>query len=313
MKILKIIGWIFATVLVLLVVFYVYKDPENLSLDQETRAELGGSYLQTPVGTVHYEMTGPKDAEIVVLVHGFSVPAYLWQPTVDFLRSEGFRVLRFDLFGRGLSDRPDKEFGLELFSLQIRGVLHALNISRPINLVGLSMGGPIVTRFTHENPDKVKRLILQDPLVHQIPLERIYPLNLPFIGEYLATVLFMPSLIQGNLNSPNEKFLPGWGQKYRQQIQFKGFRRAILSSTRYLASHRLVAEYEQLAKVSLPKLLIWGDQDKVVPYGESETLTALMPDIRFETIQGAGHIPSVEKPDEFNQILLSFLNEPIVE
>ena len=309
MKFLKIVGWLLIAIVAVMMSYYLYQDNESLELNEETRRKLTGSFVETPSGVIHYELEGPYEAELVVLVHGFSTPSFLWEPTFRFLRDEGYRVLRFDLYGRGFSDRPDEEYGLALFTKQIQELLSGLNITRPFNLVGLSMGGPIVSRFTHENSQIVKKLILQDPLVHQISPASVSPLDKPVIGEFLAGVMLIPDLIKGNRSSANENQIPGWGEKFEEQSRYKGYRRAILSSLRYLSSHRLVSEYELLAETNMPKLLIWGTEDKTVLFSESETLIKLMPDMQFEPVDGAGHVPSVEKPEIFNQLLLEFLEK----
>lgn len=309
MKIVKIIiGLIFAIALLGLVHF-IYMDKESIEVNDNLRSELGGTYISTPQGTVHYELVGDRAAETVVLVHGFSVPSHLWEPTVKFLQQQGYQVLRFDLLGRGSSDRPDVEYGLEVFSQQINDVLEALQIQQPINLVGLSMGGPIVARFTHQYPDKVKKLVLQDPLVHQIPNAFISPMDKAIIGEYLARVVLVPSLVTSAQEPENELKVKGWGSSFAAQASYIGFRRAILSSLRYFSSHRTVAEFEMLANVNIPKLLVWGKNDEVVPFSESETLLKLMPDLQFVAVDDAGHIPSVEQPEVFNAALLNFLQE----
>ena len=307
MKLIKILIALILIITLLAIATFYYFDRETITLNNKTRVELGGTYTSLPIGVVHYEIAGPKEGEVVVLVHGFSVPSFIWEPTFQFLKENGYRVLRFDLFGRGYSDRPDEEYGLELFSKQIRGVLHALAIEKPINLVGLSMGGPIVTRFTNDNPKKVKRLILQDPLVHQIPQSTISPVHLPMIGELLANVLLIPNLIKGNQDKINEQRVPGWGARFAEQAKIKGFRKGLLSSIRYFSSQPLIQEYESLSKSNIPKLLIWGSHDQVIPISEAKSIIDLIPKIQYNIIDGAGHVPSVEKPEAFNEILLNFL------
>ena len=289
--------------------YYAYKNTEKYTLDSQARKQLGGDYLQIPLGVVHYELAGDEAADIVVMVHGLSVPAFLWEPTFQFLKARGYRVLRFDLLGRGLSDRPETEYGIELYSEQILQILDTLQIKKPVNLMGLSMAGPIVARFTNEHPERVKRLILQDPLVHKIPAKKVFPLQIPFVGEYLATVVFMPGLIALNTTADHDDKVANWRKLYLQQSRYKGFRRSLVSSLRYLSSHRLVSEYETLSTNPVAKLLVWGTEDSTIPISESETLIQLMPSMEFKAIEGAGHVPSIDKPDEFNQILLDFLQQ----
>ena len=80
-----------ALALVLLVIAWFYLDEESTELNAETRAQFGETFVDLPAGTVHYELAGPANGEIVVLVHGFSVPSYVWDPTFAALVQAGFR------------------------------------------------------------------------------------------------------------------------------------------------------------------------------------------------------------------------------
>lgn len=310
MKIIKIMGWLIASSVLLAGGYFIYQDRESIELNAEVRETLSGDFVQTPHGVVHYELAGPKDSDLVVLVHGFSVPSYLWEPTFQFLLQQGYQVLRFDLFGRGLSDRPDKEYGLDLFSDQINDLLTVLEVNRPIQLLGLSMGGPIVTRFTNRFPEKVNSLILQDPLVNQLDPALISPLEMPLIGEYLFCVYVIPGYVNGHKNEPSRgNHFAHWGDQYKVQMQYKGFRKAILSSLRYMTQYPFIKEYQKLSTIEMPKLLIWGSDDQTIPISEAETLINLMPTIEYQVIEGAGHVPSMEMPEAFNEVLLNFLKE----
>jgi len=308
--IVKLLVWTVLSLVVLGTAYYYFQDLEDKQLTNETRKELGGTFVELPNGFVHYQLEGSKKADLVVLVHGFGVPSYVWDPTYQFLLKRGFRVLRFDLFGSGLSDRPDAVYGLDLFSNQINDLLKALDINRPVQLMGLSMGGPVVTRFSHQHPEKVNALILQDPLVNQLDEKLIFPLDVPLLGEYIFCVYVTPGYVSGHKNdSKRGRYFARWGDEYKQQVQYKGFRKALLSSLRYMTQHPYIEEYQQLAKVKMPKLLIWGRDDKTIPISEASYLSTLMPDMDYHIIDGAGHHPSMEKPKAFNAVLLKFLRE----
>ncbi len=79
-------------------------------------------------------------------MYGFSVPCFIWDPTYEFLTASGFRVLRYDLFGRGFSDRPKAPYDIDLFCKQLKELLDKLELEK-VNLIGLSMGGPITAFF----------------------------------------------------------------------------------------------------------------------------------------------------------------------
>ena len=104
---------------------------ESLELDEKARASIRGEFVLLEDGYTHYELGGPQNGSPVVLLHGFSVPYFIWDPTFDFLTHKGYRVLRYDLFGRGFSDRPKTRYTLDLFCKQLRGILDRLEIGQP--------------------------------------------------------------------------------------------------------------------------------------------------------------------------------------
>jgi hypothetical protein len=81
-------------------------DPEHRALDDAARAEVPGRYVRLTDGVTHYETAGPDTGRVVVLAAGFSVPAYIRDSLYQRLADSGFRVVRYDYYGRGWSDRP---------------------------------------------------------------------------------------------------------------------------------------------------------------------------------------------------------------
>ena len=132
--------WLIPVIIILVLALpYFIPDLETTALDDPTRRQLGGSFIQLSDGYTHYRLEGPVAGPPVVLIHGFSVPLFNWDHTVPDLIQAGFRVLRYDLYGRGLSDRPRTDYTKELFDRQLRELLAALKITTPVDLVGLSM------------------------------------------------------------------------------------------------------------------------------------------------------------------------------
>jgi pimeloyl-ACP methyl ester carboxylesterase len=176
------------TIIVLIIAFLVL-DQEKFALDDQVRSSLSGNFIKLADGVVHFEYSDAQNGPIVVLVPGFSTPSYIWDPTYDFLENSGYRVLRFDLYGRGFSDRPDTNYALDLYTRQIHALLSYLEIEHePINLIGLSLGGPIVASYIIRYPDKIQTLTLIDPLTSQTTRQEIFPMNIPLIGEYITAV-----------------------------------------------------------------------------------------------------------------------------
>src|SRR5512147_2320234 len=92
---------------------------ETKELNDTTRRLTGGSFVPLADGITHYELGNITRDTTVVLVHGFSVPYFIFDPTFHFLTQNGFRVLRYDLFGRGFSDRPIANYNIDFFVKQL--------------------------------------------------------------------------------------------------------------------------------------------------------------------------------------------------
>jgi pimeloyl-ACP methyl ester carboxylesterase len=308
----RIIGTLFLLATAALIAAWFYFNEEHTQLDAGMRAQFNETFIELPNGVVHYELGGPVGGEMVVLVHGFSVPAYIWDPTFESLTSAGYRVLRFDLYGRGHSDRPDDAYTITLFADQLEQLTGALNVNTPFSLLGLSMGGPIATQYTNRHPGKVKRLVLIDPMVFAPSEEDISPLNLPVIGEYMANVYLIPQLATGQASDfADQDRFPAWESRFREQMQYHGFRRAILSTVREWPGADILGQYEELGKSGTPVRVYWGREDQTVPLEFSNKLLELVPQARLKVIDNAGHIPHFELPAIFDPLLLEYLQAPL--
>ena len=285
---------------------------ETKELNEETRITASGSFIQLPDGITHYEPGGNESGAVVVLVHGFSVPYFIYDPTFDFLTKSGFRVLRYDLFGRGFSDRPRARYNIDLFVKQLVDLLDALRISRPVNLIGLSMGGPITATFTARHAERVKALTLIDPAgarsITMTPLLGV--MKMPFVADAIVRLVGGDPFVQSiakDFFDPD--LMEHFTSQFRVQMQFRGYLRAILSTIQNGMLDSFEDVYKQVGKMDKPVLLFWGRNDKLVPFEHSNNLRAAIPNVEFCVIENCGHIPHYEKPEEVNPILLEFLRK----
>jgi pimeloyl-ACP methyl ester carboxylesterase len=284
---------------------------ETEELNESTRKEAEGSFISLFEGVTHYELRGDPEAETVVLVHGFSVPYFIYDPTFEFLTRSGFRVLRYDLFGRGLSDRPRTKYDLPLYIRQLSDLLTALKIARPVTLVGLSMGGPIVIAFQDRYPEQVCSLILIDPCGAS-PIGLSWVLNftkLPLIGDLVIGLFGSESMVKGIASDFfGQQLVEHFQAKYRIQMRYKGFKRAILSSLRHGMLGSFYEHYQRVGKLKKPTLILWGRDDSTVPLEHSRQILAAIPHAELHVIDHCGHIPHYEKPEIVNPLLLDFLS-----
>ncbi|MCK6539502.1 MAG: alpha/beta hydrolase [Anaerolineales bacterium] len=292
-------------------------------MNDQARSAAGGSFIPLADGITHYELSndsplppeeGSGAREVVVLVHGFSVPYFIFDPTFAFLTQNGFRTLRYDLFGRGYSDRPRARYDIDLFVGQLHDLLDALRLSRPVNLIGLSMGGAIAATFAARHPERVKTLTLIDPAgakaISLTPL--LKAMKLPGIAEAVFGLVGSEGLLRSAAKDFFDPELIGhFLDRYKIQMQYRGFKRAILSSVRNHMLGSFIESYRNVGKMDKPVLLVWGRNDTTVPLAHSDLLRDAMPQAEFHVIEECGHIPHYEKPDEFNPILLNFLSKGV--
>jgi pimeloyl-ACP methyl ester carboxylesterase len=283
---------------------------ETKELNAETRKLAPGKFVRLPLGQTHYELVGRKVGTPVILVHGFSIPYYIWDPTFEALGNAGFQVLRYDLFGRGYSDRPQVEYDLELFVNQLRLLIENLDLPTPVDLIGLSMGGPITISFCDHHPDLVRRVGLIDPAGISTTSTALGRLFLrPWLGEMILSLIgdrILLSQLTQDLAEPEN--YPAYVEMAKVQLQFKGYKRALLSTIRNDALSDLSTLYINVGRQSRKTLLIWGVEDKLLPIELSHIICEAFAEIRFHRIEGAGHIPHYERPEAVNPILIEFLS-----
>jgi len=282
---------------------------ETRVLDRENRLSAPGSFIKLSDGFVHYELVGASDAPAIILIPGFSVPCQIWDPTQDALKDAGYRILRYDLFGRGFSDKPETSYNYDLFDRQLMELLDALGIALPITLIGLSLGGAISLVYTDRHRSSVERICLIDPA--GLPWSQSLPAMLgkaPILGELIMGLLGRRVLVSNFTEyffgdqAYNKLF-----DDFSAQMQFIGFKKALLSTLRSGATTGAMQAYKQVGKSDIPILLIWGQEDQVVPFELSELAIELMPSAEFHAIENAAHVPHYERPDIVNPILLEFL------
>jgi pimeloyl-ACP methyl ester carboxylesterase len=286
-------------------VFYLVRNPERRILNAAARQGAPGKFVALSDGITHYQIDGPDSGRAVVLAHGFSVPLYIWDSTAAALAGAGYRVIRYDAYGRGLSDRPDVAYTDALYDRQVRELLDSLKLPR-VDLAGVSAGGYVTSIFAGRHPDRVRSLVLVDPVAGHSGAT-IRPFDLPVVGSYLWQTLAVPQMAEGQPSDfvDPSKF-PDWVDRYRPQMQYKGFGWALLSSRIERRGMSMDTVFQRVASTGVPVMLLWGREDHTVPFAASEGVRKVLPSAEFHAIDGVGHLPILEKAALTDSLFLDF-------
>jgi pimeloyl-ACP methyl ester carboxylesterase len=264
-------------------------------------------HVQLSTGATHYELLGQQEHPLVVLVHGISMPMWSWDHVAPALVDSGFRVLRYDVLGRGDSAYPRRRYDRALLRDQLRELLDALGFTTPINLAGFSLGGALAANFTASHPQRVARLALAAPYARMQPPDQRRLARLPLAGE-----LLMRFALPRKLNQRAQRLLlsssdpAGYAARFAAQVARPEFRRAFLSLLRSDGLDDYAAVYDKVAASGVPTTLIWGTQDSDVDRASIEDTRARLRPQAYHPIDGADHGSIVQAGHGLERLLAQF-------
>jgi len=292
--------------LIVLIGIYILLDSETNEFSETERARLGGTYVNLSEGITHYKLEGRDGGKLVVLVHGGTVPMWTWDKQVQSLKDAGFKILRYDTYGRGYSDRPKVTYDQKLYQKQLLELVDKLGLTKQFDLIGYSLGGGTVINFTAQNPQRVRKLVLISPLINNFKVSSIF--RIPIFGEFMARLIGIKvitkrfvSLVENNPEA--EKYT----NLFKEQTTYKGFQQSILSMLRSDALGDYSDSYKVVGNQDRSILLIWGTEDTEVTKQMISEIQSLIPHLKFKPVEGVGHGIVFQKPDTVNDFILSFL------
>lgn len=298
-----------AVAFVALLAASLYGWRERPQIDGDVRAAAAGSYVRLRDGITHYDLLGDPGGDLVVFVHGFSSPMYVWGRLPRHLVDEGFQVLRYDLFGRGFSDRPPVDYGLDLYERQLRGLLRAVGAPERVHLIGLSMGGAISVDFAARHPAEVGSLTLLAPAGYPQPEPlAMRALRVPLLGELLLGAAGDRVLVGSNARSVyDQSLVADLERRFRIQLGYDGYLHAVLSTLRRVPFGKMQTTYRKAGSSKRPVLLIWGREDEVLTIDAAKPMRAALRQPEFHAIPRAGHLVHLDRPDRVLPVVSDFL------
>jgi pimeloyl-ACP methyl ester carboxylesterase len=271
-----------------------------------------GLIADLPAGATHYRWSGPEDAPVAICIHGLSTPSYIFAATERSLNGLGYRVLTYDLYGRGFSARPAARQTSAFFIRQLDALIADQKIEGPFLLVGYSMGGAIATAFAAAHRNRVSRLVLIAPSglmpIYDSVAGRIW--TLPVLGDWLTRVVGGIALRRELVeHRSNATVIPDLEDRQAEETRKRGFLPALLSSRRHVLRESRDKDHRLLSREALPVLAIWGSEDPVIPLASMGRLAELNPDAHHAQIAGAGHVVLQTHPSQVAEALRDFLKD----
>lgn len=290
------------------------KQAGTLELTDAERKKLHGNFITLPSGNTHYELKG--EGETIVLVHGYATPYYIYDKLFERFTAEGFRVLRYDLLGRGFSERAEADYSPELFTTQLHQLTEALLDGTEFYLAGTSMGGSICAEFCKAHPEKVKKLILLAPAgMDSFKAPFYMKLSaVPGIGTAIFNLIGHGTLLKkcaGEMYFCDQKEKEYFERQFAEAIKYKGFLRCTLSSLKntILRTDKTILSYKAVAENKIPLLCIWGKADKTMPYYQAERLLQVCPQTKLITYENSGHIFVYDEGERTAKDILDYIRQ----
>lgn len=276
-------------------------------------AQLQRSYQAAPTDRVtvldtslHVRDTGPRDAPAVLLIHGFASSLHTWEPWAQDL-SQHRRVIRLDLPGSGLSS-PDAtgDYSDSRSVALLLALLDQLAVPRA-SVVGHSMGGRIAWTLAATHPERVDKLVLVAPDGFASP-GFVYgekpevPATLQLMRFTLPKWLLRMNLAPAYFDAA--ALTDERATRYHQLMLAPGARQAMIAR---LQQSVLVDPVPLLQRITAPTLLIWGQQDALIPFSNAADYTNALANSQLVALDGVGHLPQEEAPDRALVPLRDFL------
>jgi pimeloyl-ACP methyl ester carboxylesterase len=263
---------------------------------------------------VSYRIAG--EGPVVGLIHGITESAEVWRDVMPRL-ARHYTVIAGDLLGHGRSAKPRGDYSLGAYASGMRDLLGALGFERG-TVVGRSLGGGIAMQFAYQYPEYTERMVLVSsgglgrdvhPLLRTATLpgaELVLPLIAPgwavSAGETVGRALARVGL---HVRSDVAEMARGYASLNEGEARdaFRHTLRAVVDS----GGQRVSALDRLYLAEDMPVLLLWGENDRIIPAAHGRAAHELIPDSRYVEFEGSGHWPQLDDPERFAEVLTDFI------
>ena len=258
---------------------------------------------------IHYVMAGR--GRPVVLLHGLGGSLVVWRDNIAAL-AKRYTVFALDMPGHGDSDNPAADYSLETYTAWLEAFRKSLGIG-PLTVIGNSAGGLLASNYARSHRDQVEKLVLVDSAgLGRDVAWYVRLLSIPLLGEFMES-----AVARRPANMLRTAFADGRFatrelamELYRSRVM-KGATRAVVKPVRQIVNlfgvRREALLTNQLALLKIPTLILWGEEDRLVPVAHGIEAARRIPGARIHVFPNCGHWPQMERAEEFNKLVLEFL------
>ncbi|GAA3697250.1 alpha/beta hydrolase [Gordonia hankookensis] len=278
-----------------------------------------------------YRIAGSGPA--LLLIHGIGDNSSTWDDVIPTL-AQHYTVIAPDLLGHGKSEKPRADYSVPAFANGMRDLLVVLGHTK-VTVVGHSLGGGVAMQFCYQFPRFVERLVLvaaggvtrdvnpalrlvSMPVAHEILTMLRVPGVLPTLRTAARSLAAAPA-VPGAPSMSLRRLL----NDHEDLVRVLGDLADPTASAAFLRTLRAVVDWRgQVVTMMdrsylterLPVLLIWGDEDPVIPYHHAQLAHSAIPHSELETFSGCGHFPFHTDPERFTKVIIDFIeqNEAVV-
>lgn len=246
----------------------------------------------------------------LIFIHGLGGSLEHWRDSYRFFAPLGLEVIGLDLPGYGRSEKPAIEYSIPYYARFVLDFIQSLKLKEKPVLVGNSMGAHIASYFAARYPESLQGLLILDGSgLNELNLLEDLVVQMTFHQKHIGKLLkYMADIFAVNVfYNPS---CPGALRFIQEQKEmavredYSLYCHALEKSTRAMVQSPLK---ELLPAIQVPTRIVWGSHDRLVPSFYAKKFQELIPQAGLFMISRCGHVPQMEKPEEFNAILLDFL------
>jgi len=264
--------------------------------------------------TVHYQEFGDAAHPTLILIHGYTASTYVWQTVAPMLADENFHVVAVDLLGFGFSEKPAWfEYSIVSQARMIERFMDRIGIGRAI-LVGSSYGGAVASTVALDYRERVEKLVLVDAVCNDEAKQNVLLrlVSMRGVGEILSPFLidsrrFLRLRMRRTIAPVNHHLITKERiEAVHRPLRAKNAHHSVLASARNWNANRIE---DDAYLINQPTLIIWGEDDNVIPVRNGEKLYDSILNSRLVVLKDCGHIPQEEKPERFVELVVGFCRD----